>query len=182
MGEDRDLSASLAHDLDAAFESLVWAYQDRLYAFAARMTGDHHDAEEIAQDAFVRAYRALAGYDRKRISALELRPWLYTIALNAVRNRKRGAKAVLVSLDGGDRRPLRPRPRRHRRRVRCVQPGRRVVGGPGRRRGGVRAAVPGTLRASRLSRAGFPRAAGARDRAAPCGGACSAAVRPARHD
>src|SRR5260221_7007833 len=102
MGEDRDLSASLAHDLEAAFESLVWAYQDRLYAFAARMTGDHHEAEEIAQDAFVRAYRALAGYDRKRISALELRPWLYTIALNAVRNRKRGTKAVLVSLDGVD--------------------------------------------------------------------------------
>ena len=100
MGEDKDLSASLARDLDGAFESLVWAYQDRLYAFAVRMTGDHHDAQEITQDAFVRAYRALGGYDRKRISALELRPWLYTIALNAVRNSKRGSRTVLVSLDG----------------------------------------------------------------------------------
>jgi len=102
MGDDRDLAVRLARDLDGSFEALVDAYQDRLYAFAARMTGDHHDAEEIAQDAFVRAYRALAGYDRKKITGLELRPWLYTIAMNALRNRRRGRRHVLVSLDGHD--------------------------------------------------------------------------------
>ena len=39
------------------------AHQDRIYSIALRMLGDPRDAEEAAQDAFVRAYRALAGYD-----------------------------------------------------------------------------------------------------------------------
>ena len=41
------------------------AHQDRLYTIALRMLGDPRDAEEAAQDALVRAYRALAGYDRR---------------------------------------------------------------------------------------------------------------------
>ena len=43
------------------------AHQDRLYSIALRMLGDPRDAEEAAQDALVRAYRALAGYDAARI-------------------------------------------------------------------------------------------------------------------
>ena len=45
------------------FESIVDDYQRRLYGFALRMTGNREDAEEIVQDAFVRAYRALAKMD-----------------------------------------------------------------------------------------------------------------------
>ena len=44
-------------------------------------------AEEAAQDAFVRAYRALSGYDATRILELRLRPWLATIVLNLCRTR-----------------------------------------------------------------------------------------------
>ena len=51
------------------------------------MLGDPGDAEEAAQDAFVRAYRALAGYDAARIRELRLRPWLATIVLNLCRTR-----------------------------------------------------------------------------------------------
>ena len=40
------------------FERVVDDYQRRLYGFALRMTGNREDAEEIVQDAFVRAYRA----------------------------------------------------------------------------------------------------------------------------
>ena len=46
-------------DLDGSFEALVLAHQDRLYSIALRLLGDPRDAEEAAQDAFVRAYRAL---------------------------------------------------------------------------------------------------------------------------
>ena len=61
MDTDSQLIAALARDLDGSFEALVLAHQDRLYSIALRMLGDAGDAEEAAQDALVRAYRALAG-------------------------------------------------------------------------------------------------------------------------
>ena len=87
MDTDSPLLAALADDLDGSFEALVVAHQDRLFSIALRMLGDPRDAEEAAQDSFVRAYRALAGYDRERIQALRMRPWLATIVLNLCRNR-----------------------------------------------------------------------------------------------
>ncbi len=65
---DDDLALRLASDLDGSFERLVLEHQDRLFSLALRWTGDPREAEEIAQDAFVRAYRALAGYDAERIA------------------------------------------------------------------------------------------------------------------
>jgi RNA polymerase sigma-70 factor (ECF subfamily) len=87
--DDTDLAARLARDLDGTFETLVRAHVDRCHAIALRMTGNPHDAEEIAQDALVRAYRALSGYDPDRIRELRIRPWLATIVLNLCRNRAR---------------------------------------------------------------------------------------------
>ena len=87
MDTDSPLIAALADDLDGSFEALVLAHQDRLYSIALRVLGDPRDAEEAAQDAFVRAYRALAGYDPARIRELRLRPWLATIVLNLCRSR-----------------------------------------------------------------------------------------------
>lgn len=87
MDTDSPLIAALADDLDGSFEALVLAHQDRLYSIALRVLGDPRDAEEAAQDAFVRAYRALAGYDTARIRELRLRPWLATIVLNLCRSR-----------------------------------------------------------------------------------------------
>ncbi len=102
MDTDSPLIIALAGDLDGSFEALVLAHQDRLYSIALRMLGDPRDAEEAAQDAFVRAYRALAGYDATRITELRLRPWLATIVLNLCRSRlgrrSTGARAPL-SLD-----------------------------------------------------------------------------------
>ena len=60
MDTDDRLATDLARDLDGAFDALVVAHQDRLYTIALRMLGDPRDAEEAAQDALVRAYRALA--------------------------------------------------------------------------------------------------------------------------
>lgn len=85
--DDDALLARLADDLDGAFEALVRAHQDRLYTIALRLLGNPSDAEEIAQDAFVRAYRALAAYDRGRIRELRLRGWLATIVIRRCRTR-----------------------------------------------------------------------------------------------
>lgn len=93
------LQSGLAADLDGNFERLVLAFQDRLYSFGLRLSGNPQDAEEIAQDAFVRAYRALQSYPAERVRLLTLKAWLYQIALNVARNRVRGKRLQLVQLD-----------------------------------------------------------------------------------
>lgn len=98
---DAPLVRALATDLDAAFPALVEAHQDRLYTIALRMLGDPSDAEEAAQDALVRAYRALATYDAARIGELRLRGWLATIVLNRCRSQlaRRAGRSPSVPLD-----------------------------------------------------------------------------------
>ncbi len=81
-----ELTDRLADDLDGAFEALVRTHQDRLYSLALRYSGNPFDAQEVTQDAFVRAYRALQRYEASRIRALELPGWLTTIVLNLCRN------------------------------------------------------------------------------------------------
>ena len=58
MHDETSLPRLLADDLDAHFELLVRTYQDRLFAFALRLTNNARDAEEATQDGLVRAYRA----------------------------------------------------------------------------------------------------------------------------
>ena len=89
MDPDLALVARLAVDLDGAFEALVSAHQDRLYTIALRYLGETRDAEEVAQDALVRAYKAIEGYEAERIRSLRLRPWLASIVVNLSRNRRR---------------------------------------------------------------------------------------------
>jgi RNA polymerase sigma-70 factor, ECF subfamily len=104
--DDLALRRALATNLDGCFEQLVMHYQERMFAFALRIAGNRQDAEEIAQDTFVRAYRALAGYGTVQIETLALRAWLYQIALNVFRNRVRGHRLQLVPLDDDDGAPL----------------------------------------------------------------------------
>ncbi len=89
MDNDAALAQRLARDVDAGFPALVTEHRDRLYTIALRLLGDRRDAEEVVQDALVRAYRAMHGYPRERIAALKLRPWLASIAINLARNRRR---------------------------------------------------------------------------------------------
>ncbi len=81
------------------FDRIVDDYQRRLYGFALRMTGNREDAEEIVQDAFVRAYRALGKMSFEQRRELRLQPWLYTITLNVTRNRLRSKRPPSVALD-----------------------------------------------------------------------------------
>ncbi len=98
LPDDAQLAHRLAVDLDGAFEVLVLAHQDRLFTIAVRTGGNRHDAEELVQDCFVRAYRALATYEPPRIRDLRLRGWLTTILLNAGRNRARVRRVPTTEL------------------------------------------------------------------------------------
>lgn len=53
------------------------------------MLGDRTDAEDVVQDTYARAYRALQGYDADRIRDLSVAGWTWTIAANLCRNRLR---------------------------------------------------------------------------------------------
>jgi len=55
---------------ERAFERLVRDNQDRIYAVSLALTGNRHDAEEVAQDTFLRAYRALMAYPPERVREL----------------------------------------------------------------------------------------------------------------
>ena len=81
----------LACDLDAGYEAFVRAYAGAVYSAALRLSGTRPDAEDLAQETFIRAYRALGRFDEDRVRALDSRAWLLTITLNLWRNRLRSA-------------------------------------------------------------------------------------------
>ncbi|MCD2187395.1 RNA polymerase sigma factor [Actinomycetospora soli] len=86
-----ELRTALVVDLDAGFAEVVRTYQGLLLGTAMRLTGDRPAAEDLAAEAFLRAFRALRDYDAERIGALELRGWLVTVLLNEHRNTVRTA-------------------------------------------------------------------------------------------
>lgn len=87
---------------ERVFERMVEEHQHRIYALSYALTGNRMDAEEVAQDTFLRAYRALISYSPERVRDLKQRAWLHQIAVNVVRNRHRGLRPRLVELDGSE--------------------------------------------------------------------------------
>ena len=94
-----DCPARLAADLDAAFPEFLVHHQDLAYGVAMRMTRHPADAEDLAQEAFIRAYRALAGYEPQRRRELHARGWLAAIVANLGRNRARRGRTAEADLD-----------------------------------------------------------------------------------
>src|SRR6266700_7887006 len=94
-----DLLSLLSSDLNRYFPSLVLNFQQRLYAFALRYTGIPQDAEDIAQEAFIRAYHALADYPAERIRTMKLQSWLYKITLHIFYRHASSVRLVCEPLD-----------------------------------------------------------------------------------
>lgn len=105
-----ELCERLAEDLDTAFPDLVRSHQDAVFATALRCSGNWHDAEELAQETFVRAHRSLQGWDAGRTRELRPRAWLCTIAVNLARNRVRdsGRRPQTVVFDDARDRVFEP--------------------------------------------------------------------------
>ncbi len=82
-----ELCTRLAADLEGAFPDLVEAMRDDLYSGLRRLHGS--EAEDLAQEALIRAFRALQDYEPDRIRSMQLRAWVWTIALNLGRNHAR---------------------------------------------------------------------------------------------
>jgi RNA polymerase sigma-70 factor, ECF subfamily len=94
-----DVRELLATDLDRYFQQLVLSFQQRLYTFALRHTGSTQDAEDIVQEAFIRAYHALADYPPERIRIMKLQPWLYKITLHIFYRHRSSSRLVCLPLD-----------------------------------------------------------------------------------
>jgi RNA polymerase sigma-70 factor, ECF subfamily len=86
-----------------AYASLVRDHEETAFRIAYVICGNAADAEEAAQEAFVKAYRALGRFR----SGEPLRPWLLAIVANEARNRRRsaGRRAALVLRAAGEGRP-----------------------------------------------------------------------------
>ena len=103
---EEELAQALAANPGQAFEAFVLLWQRRVYGLALRLTASPQDAEEIAQDTFVRAWRALSQWPPERIRALHMKAWLYQIALNVFRNRVARRALSVVPLESPDGRPV----------------------------------------------------------------------------
>jgi RNA polymerase sigma factor (sigma-70 family) len=77
-----------------AWEPLVLTHQQPVFRYAYLLIGDPDDAEDIAQETFLRAWRYLARFDSTR----PLRPWLLSITSNLASNRRRSAGRYLSAL------------------------------------------------------------------------------------
>jgi RNA polymerase sigma factor (sigma-70 family) len=79
---DAKLIAMARNGNAGAFETIVDRYQARLLGFCRQMLGSTEDAEDVLQEVFVNAYRAMLADERE----INLRPWLYRIARNRCLN------------------------------------------------------------------------------------------------
>ncbi len=95
----RDESPQLVERLragdPAAFREMVECYQRDVYALAYDLCGNHHDAEDLSQEVFIKAFRAIGSF---RADA-RLGSWLYRITMNAHIDNKRRKPVQLMSID-----------------------------------------------------------------------------------
>ena len=82
---DSELIARAAGGDPAAFQPLVEQHRSMVYRVAYQFAGNHHDAEDIAQEVFIKVYRSL---DRFRRDA-QLSSWMYRIVMNACIDHRR---------------------------------------------------------------------------------------------
>jgi len=80
---DNDLINAFIKGDHSAFEKLVLKYQDRVFNLCCRLLGDRDEAEDSAQEVFIKVYRALKGFRFKS----SFYTWLYRIVINTCKNR-----------------------------------------------------------------------------------------------
>ena len=87
------LAASIHARTAGAFERLVGHFEKPLFNYVQRLVPSLPDAQEVVQDTFLRAHKALTRqYSSERCESLALRPWLFRIARNLSHNKRRGLR------------------------------------------------------------------------------------------
>ncbi len=94
LSDERGLVERAARQDAEAFRSLIDRHIAAVVAVARRMLGDEAEAEDVAQEAFMRLWRAGESLE---IGALGVRPWLRRVAVNLCLDRTRGAKRLVVT-------------------------------------------------------------------------------------
>jgi RNA polymerase sigma-70 factor, ECF subfamily len=96
---DEELVAAFQSGDISAFDLLVQRWDRRIQGVVFRLVGNHEEARDLSQEAFLKAYRALGTFKKEaRFSS-----WLYQIAVNATRDRfRRRRRRVDVSLEDVD--------------------------------------------------------------------------------
>lgn len=79
---------------EAAWEALMRAHQEAVFRLAYLFTGDAHDAQDVTQETFLRAFRHIDQFEIGRA----FRPWVLSIAANLARNHLRGINRYLAVL------------------------------------------------------------------------------------
>ena len=80
---DDEIIARVKAGDESAFDLVIDRYGGRLYQTACAILGNHHDAEEVVQDALVKAYRALPKFRGES----QLLTWLCRIVINQAHNK-----------------------------------------------------------------------------------------------
>jgi RNA polymerase sigma-70 factor (ECF subfamily) len=89
LTDDRTIVERAKQGEQAAFGELVERYKKKIYTLSLDMTGNHHDAEDMSQEVFIRAFRSLDGFQGNAAFGT----WLYRIAVNMGLDRKRNRMA-----------------------------------------------------------------------------------------
>jgi RNA polymerase sigma-70 factor (ECF subfamily) len=88
-----ELASGVHSRQEGAFERMVERFEKPLFNYAQRLLQNTLDAQEVVQDTFLRAHRALTvQYSSERCAALQLRPWLFRITRNLANNKRRGRR------------------------------------------------------------------------------------------
>jgi RNA polymerase sigma-70 factor (ECF subfamily) len=98
MSADTDLISLAAGGDASAFQALVERHRTMVYRVAYQFAGNHHDAEDIAQEVFIKVYRSL---DRFRQDA-QLTSWMYRIVMNACIDHRRRSRASMSAAAGDE--------------------------------------------------------------------------------
>jgi RNA polymerase sigma-70 factor, ECF subfamily len=79
----------------AAFQELVEKYKQKVFYMALDMTGNHHDAEDLSQEVFMKVFTAIKDFRGEA----KLSSWLYRIAMNTCIDKTRRKHLKLVDID-----------------------------------------------------------------------------------
>ena len=98
--EDVDLVKASQDGMLAAFDELIQRYQQRVYATVYHMTSSHEDADDLTQESFIKAYKALKRFKGES----SFYTWIYRIAVNRTINflKQRKRKSYHMSLNDMD--------------------------------------------------------------------------------